>query len=444
MHFSTTSLVAVLAGLANVQGHMLLEHPIPYGKSSLNNGPLAADGSDYPCKQRPGVYDTQGANNVMSLGSTQPLSFTGSAVHGGGSCQVSITYDKNPTKDSVFKVIHSIVGGCPAKGVDGNLPSDPNGHGASGYSFKIPEDLPTGEATIAWTWFNKVGNREMYMNCAPVTITGAGGASTATKKARRDQSALAKLPDMFKANIGNGCTTADSKNLDFPAPGGSVEKDGSGAASPPVGNCGSGSTPAAGTGSGSNGGPYRAPADEAGRGSNGGAYGVSSSPPATTAVVATTLISSAPKNTGGAFVGGMARSSATQAYASQPALTNNPAATATTTGTSPTTTGSSGGDGGSGSGSTSAGASDGNSTGGQKGPCAAEGAFLCLAGGKSFQQCGSGRWSAVMQMAAGTSCARQAVGQPDTAVDGSYSKPHRKRHIRFSHGHLQRFQDSSP
>jgi len=34
---------------------------------------------------------------------------------------------------------------------------------ADTYSFTIPTSLPTGTATIAWTWFNKVGNREMYM-----------------------------------------------------------------------------------------------------------------------------------------------------------------------------------------------------------------------------------------------------------------------------------------
>ena len=423
MHFSATSLVAVFAGLVNVHGHMLLEHPVPYGKSTLNNGPLAADGSDYPCKQRQGVYDTQGANNIMPLGSTQSLSFTGSAVHGGGSCQVSITYDKNPTKNSVFKVIHSIVGGCPAKGVDGNLPSNPNGHGASGYSFKIPEDLPTGEATLAWTWFNKVGNREMYMNCAPVSITSAGGGSTPPKKARRDQSALSNLPDMFTANIGNGCTTVESKRLEFPAPGSSVENGGSGATAPPVGNCGSGSGSGAGSGSGS----------------NGGANGGSTSPPSTTAAVS--VSSSAPQNTGGVFVSGAARTSTTQAYASSTAPTNYPTVSGSSTATGGGSRGDSGGDGG--SGSTSGGAGNGHSAGEQKGPCAAEGAFLCLAGGKSFQQCGSGQWSVVMQMAAGTSCAPQAVGQREKATDSAYSKLHKKRHIRFSHGHLQRFQASS-
>lgn len=50
----------------------------------------------------------------MAVGSQQTLSFTGSAVHGGGSCQLSLTKDLKPTKDTDFRVILSIEGGCPA------------------------------------------------------------------------------------------------------------------------------------------------------------------------------------------------------------------------------------------------------------------------------------------------------------------------------------------
>ncbi|KAI9776488.1 MAG: hypothetical protein M1816_005249 [Peltula sp. TS41687] len=151
MHLKDVYFAALAAGLRAVGAHMVINKPTPYGQSILDNSPLAADGSDYPCRQRSGVYDREGANNVMALGSTQVLILTGSAVHGGGSCQVSITYDKNPTKDSVFKVIHSIIGGCPARGVEGNLPPDPDGHGASRFNFKIPDHLPTGEVTLAWS-----------------------------------------------------------------------------------------------------------------------------------------------------------------------------------------------------------------------------------------------------------------------------------------------------
>lgn len=155
--------------------------------------------------------------NNFKVGEQQTLSFSGSAVHGGGSCQLSVTTDKTPTKDSKFKVIHSIEGGCP--GVDG----------PATFKFDVPKELPNGEATFAWTWFNKIGNREMYMNCAPITISGGSD----------DASAFDKLPDMAVANIqagsGASCKTPESSDYTFDNPGASVEKAGSG---PFVGLCG--------------------------------------------------------------------------------------------------------------------------------------------------------------------------------------------------------------
>jgi hypothetical protein len=188
---------------------MVMNTPVPYGRSTLSNSPLLANGADFPCKLRPGVYDAEGASNVYALGSTQPLRFTGQAVHGGGSCQISITYDRQPTKDSVWKVIKSIEGGCPAQGWDGNMGGDAGAADPFEYQFTIPSDIPTGNGTIAWTWFNKVGEREMYMNCGPISLTGTSGS----------QANFHSYPDMFKANINNGCIVPENKDVVFPDPG---------------------------------------------------------------------------------------------------------------------------------------------------------------------------------------------------------------------------------
>ena len=64
------------------------------------------------------------------------------------------------------------------------------------------------------------------MNCAAVTITGGSG------------SGLGSLPDMFVANVGNGCTSnlEPSGDLEFPNPGEDVDRNSSKSA-PPVGTC---------------------------------------------------------------------------------------------------------------------------------------------------------------------------------------------------------------
>lgn len=240
--------VAGLLGLAPcISAHMIMKTPSPFAPGSLNNSPLDASGSDYPCKQRPGVYGPPASKNVMPIGSPQTLSFTGSATHGGGSCQIALSKDLAPTKESSFKVILSIEGGCPAAAA-GNIGGDPNGSGASQFQFSIPEDVEPGSYTLAWTWFNKVGNREMYMNCAPITVTGGSkkrDIDNTTAAYELDDNILGKraldsLPDMFKANIGQvsgDCHTAESVDLQFPDPGKTVQKHGSGPLGPPTGSC---------------------------------------------------------------------------------------------------------------------------------------------------------------------------------------------------------------
>ncbi|KAI0120618.1 hypothetical protein BJ170DRAFT_589099, partial [Xylariales sp. AK1849] len=157
-------------------------------------------------------------------------------VHGGGSCQVSITYDTEPGGGSVWKVIKSIEGGCPAPGQTGNMGDNADAEDPFEYNFTIPTDIPNGTATTAWTWFNKLGNREMYMNCGPVTLTGQGG----------NASNFDELPDIFLAHISNGCGIPEGYDITFPNPGKDVERLNGATTSfiGPTGTCGPTATPA--------------------------------------------------------------------------------------------------------------------------------------------------------------------------------------------------------
>ncbi|SPQ21760.1 225d92f2-6c63-44a2-8324-872d6c54f823 [Thermothielavioides terrestris] len=103
------------------------------------------------------------------------------------------------------------------------------------YNLTIPRDVPAGNATLAWPWVNKVGNRELYMNCAPVGIPGDGGS----------KAALDALPDMFIANMAPraDCKTTEGVDVQYPNPGKSVDTPGS-KFNPPVGNCGADAAPA--------------------------------------------------------------------------------------------------------------------------------------------------------------------------------------------------------
>ncbi|OJJ44975.1 hypothetical protein ASPZODRAFT_660354 [Penicilliopsis zonata CBS 506.65] len=209
----------IISGLlaASASAHMQMSSPYPI-RSPLNKNntgkvdysytnPLSTSGSDYPCKG----YANDSFVSVADYtpGQTYQITLAGSATHGGGSCQISLSYDQGKT----FKVIHSMLGGCPLQ---------------DSYDFQVPSDAPSGQALLAWTWFNKIGNREMYMNCAQVTVKGA----SSKRDHRRDihsklapRAAFSNLPPIFLANVNQEgqCTTIEDYEVNFPLPGSSVE-----------------------------------------------------------------------------------------------------------------------------------------------------------------------------------------------------------------------------
>jgi len=256
------SVKSVLAALAvaffsSANAHMILLTPPPYG--SPNSSPLDPSGSNFPCKA---TSNSGGTITNMAIGSKQQLSFKGSAVHGGGSCQVALTTDNPATKNSKWMVIHSIEGGCPARGQGGNEGDNANQVDPDKYDYTIPQGISPGKYTLAWTWFNKIGNREMYMNCASIQVTGGSSKrDTALDKTAEysipelSERVTPNFPSLFVANVPpTDCTTTDSADLQFPDPGQSVEKAGTGQLAPPKGpKCGAADTSASAS-SGSSGG----------------------------------------------------------------------------------------------------------------------------------------------------------------------------------------------
>ncbi|KAL8720689.1 MAG: hypothetical protein Q9225_002482 [Loekoesia sp. 1 TL-2023] len=419
-------MAAAVAFFSITNAHMMMKTPAPYGKASLNNSPLDASGSDFPCKQRPGVYDPPESKNTMPIGAPQTLSFIGSAVHGGGSCQISLTKDLKPTKDSKWMVIHSIEGGCPSS-ADGNLGGDPNGSGASTFQYKIPQGIAPGDYTLAWTWFNRIGNREMYMNCAPVTVTGGSKRrdlhehcnTTETYASDEIFKRDASFPEMFKANIpATDCKTPDSTNVAFPNPGASVEKAGNGAnmgqpTGPKCGAASSGSsTGSSGSSSGSSGAASAPGADgstpsaSSGSGSSGSGSGTGSAPvgaasPATTSVVAIPPAGAPSSGQAGAAV---SVASAAQSVASAAASVASGAGSS-----APAATGSAGSSGSSSGSSSSGSGSTGSSSGGaaagtSSGSCSSPGQTVCSPDGTKIGTCDSNKSVVFVAVAPGTKC----------------------------------------
>ncbi|KAJ8115923.1 hypothetical protein OPT61_g2544 [Boeremia exigua] len=205
------SVIGALSALPFALAHMQMSSPSPLRDPHAIDrpdepkdynilSPLNADGSNFACK---GYHLNTPLTTVATYpaGSKQTLRLRGSATHSGGSCQISLSCDKGDS----FYVIQSIIGGCPLR---------------DSYSFTIPSDIPAAKkCLLSWTWFNKIGNREMYMNCAVVDITNKrlskrGSQVSAAK-------ALSRYPEMFVANLANvnDCRTQETADVIFDNPG---------------------------------------------------------------------------------------------------------------------------------------------------------------------------------------------------------------------------------
>ncbi|KAL1615962.1 hypothetical protein SLS56_011610 [Neofusicoccum ribis] len=197
---------------------MEMEFPAPWDSPTAANAadrnydiksPLKPDGSDFPCKGLDQASGSVPSSATYQAGQTYNTTIDGYASHNGGSCQLSLSYDNGKT----WKVIKSMIGGCPTQG-------------SSSYDFTIPMTAPSGTALFAWTWINHTGNREFYMNCAVVDIEGKDGGD------------LCMLPNLYVANLDgiNSCVSPEGIDTMFPHPGADVVYgDGMSASSPVTG-----------------------------------------------------------------------------------------------------------------------------------------------------------------------------------------------------------------
>ncbi|RMZ87709.1 hypothetical protein DV736_g5064, partial [Chaetothyriales sp. CBS 134916] len=182
-----------------VCGIGLMQAPSPVYNAKAHNGTSGV------YKEVFQVKDADDVKAVYQAGSTYNMSITGTATHLGGSCQISLSYDNGTT----FRVIQSQVGGCSL---------------VATHNFTIPSFAPSSDSVLlSWSWFNLLGNREMYQNCARVSIQNQNQPIPRYRRAlSKRQASLDGLPNMFVCNVGNGCTTIELSEVVFPDPGDTV------------------------------------------------------------------------------------------------------------------------------------------------------------------------------------------------------------------------------
>ncbi|KAI1083755.1 hypothetical protein F5B20DRAFT_348680 [Whalleya microplaca] len=384
-------LMAVLAAGSAV-AHMNMKDPTPLAyKGNPNAKEPNIDYSitspitkaEYPCKGNLKLLGTAEGASVKTYapGGQYTMSVEGGASHNGGSCQLSLSYDKGTS----FTVIKSYIGNCPTTS-------------GGTFDFSIPSDAPEGdEVVFAWTWVNRTGNREFYMSCAVVSIKSGGAKREVTHFDAKRDTAFASRPAVFTANFGEKYCTKEGVDTVFPEPGPDVENTST--APGPAVDC---TTGEAIEGSGSDTG--------SGSGSSSSAGAGAAAPSSTSAAVQQPVTTSAAAATTATPQGGVF-------LTLPPSGSSSP--TTLSTATIATSSADSGSGSGSGSGSSSAAAGGGASatssaappsttggsgTGVQTGTCTNEGAWACSSDGSSFQRCASGAWSAAIPMAAGTKC----------------------------------------
>ncbi|KAJ1917577.1 hypothetical protein H4219_003140 [Mycoemilia scoparia] len=207
--FNTTShiaftIVALLATspISTVMGHMRILKPAPREGTTTDPAASLTNGdSKGLCQGLPkgSPIDVQ-AGNTLSLKFTDGSKNEG-AAHGGGHCQFGVSYDGGET----FVVVHDEFKHCFKKG-----PSSDNTPEVTNYDIELPADLPDGEAVFGWVWNNAIGNREFYMNCIDINVTGGGSGFTGPKMVYPNLNDNVTI-DEFNGNYDTGMELYDGR-----------------------------------------------------------------------------------------------------------------------------------------------------------------------------------------------------------------------------------------
>lgn len=112
-------------------------------RSPLNAPP---DYFTFPCKGFP-----VGPSTYTFYDNQISLSLEGTATHGGGHCQFGVSYDNQN-----FVVLKTVLDTCLLDSMS--------------YTFDLPNTAPDGKLIVFWSWINRIGNREYYMECADVNV----------------------------------------------------------------------------------------------------------------------------------------------------------------------------------------------------------------------------------------------------------------------------------
>ncbi|KAG0380862.1 hypothetical protein BGX24_004072 [Mortierella sp. AD032] len=127
----------------------------PIGTNFAQVLPLCKTSVPYPFASR----------TVYKAGDTIQTAYSIGSSHGGGHCQWALSYDGEKT----WVVIKTEIRTCLRVAKE-NEP---------GYRVPVmlPQDAPSGNVTFMWLWYNAIGQRELYSNCADIRIEGRDGGS---------------------------------------------------------------------------------------------------------------------------------------------------------------------------------------------------------------------------------------------------------------------------